>query len=270
MPPPTDRLARRAEQSNWIDRAVGLGLIAYGIVHVVVAVLAIQLALGDHSEKADSTGALHEIAQQPLGEVLLWGVALGMFLLVAWRLLQVVLGDPDADSAAQEWLGRGAHLGTAVIYGAIGGSALKVLLGSSGSQGTDGPTARLMNLPAGQWLVGAAGVLVVGFALWMAWYGASGRHAEHLAAKGKRGQIGTVYLALGTAGYLAKGVAIGLVGALFVYAAVTHDPTKSGGLDVALAKVLQQPFGSYLLIVLGLGIGCYGLFCFATARHLRR
>ena len=69
---------------------------------------------------------------------------------------------------------------------------------------------------------------------------------------------------------MAKGVAFAIVGGLFVYAAVTHDAKKSGGLDVALHKVLQQPFGPFLLGLIAVGIGCYGLFCFARARHLSR
>jgi len=60
------------------------------------------------------------------------------------------------------------------------------------------------------------------------------------------------------------------VGGLFLYAGFTHDPKKSGGLDQALHKVLEQPFGQLLLVAIGVGIGCYGLFCFARARHLSR
>jgi hypothetical protein len=69
---------------------------------------------------------------------------------------------------------------------------------------------------------------------------------------------------------MAKGVAFAIVGGLFCYAAYTHQPKKSGGLDVALHKVLQQPFGQFLLLAIALGIACYGLFCFARARHLSR
>ncbi len=57
---------------------------------------------------------------------------------------------------------------------------------------------------------------------------------------------------------------------LFIYAAVTHDAKKSGGLDAALGTLLQQPFGPVLLGAISLGIICYGLFCFARARHLSR
>jgi hypothetical protein len=61
-----------------------------------------------------------------------------------------------------------------------------------------------------------------------------------------------------------------VVGGLFIWAAWTHDPQKSGGLDQALHKVLQQPFGAPMLVALGLGIACYGAYAFAWARHLDR
>jgi Domain of Unknown Function (DUF1206) len=75
---------------------------------------------------------------------------------------------------------------------------------------------------------------------------------------------------MGKVGYIAKGIAIGLVGGLFVYAAITHNAKKSGGLDQALQKVLEFPFGQVLLIAIGLGIAAYGVFCFARAKHLSR
>ena len=51
---------------------------------------------------------------------------------------------------------------------------------------------------------------------------------------------------------------------------VAVHPDKSGGLDVALHKVLQQPFGGPMLFLIAAGFACYGLFCFAWARHLDR
>ncbi len=55
-----------------------------------------------------------------------------------------------------------------------------------------------------------------------------------------------------------------------MYAAFTQDPQKSGSTDKALHKVLQQPFGPWMLGALAIGIACYGLFQFARARHLAR
>ena len=65
-------LAHRAHQSNWIDHAARIGLVAYGLVHVVIGWLALQLALGDRSGSASSTGAIRELAEQPFGLVLVW------------------------------------------------------------------------------------------------------------------------------------------------------------------------------------------------------
>ena len=40
---------------------------------------------------------MHELAQQPLGGVLIWVVAVGMFLLVVWRLVEAAAGHRDED-----------------------------------------------------------------------------------------------------------------------------------------------------------------------------
>ena len=58
---------------------------------------------------------------------------------------------------------------------------------------------------------------------------------------------------------------------LFLYAAFTHDAKKSGGLDVALHKVLEQPYGAPVLVVMALGFGVLrAVLLRAWARHLDR
>jgi hypothetical protein len=69
---------------------------------------------------------------------------------------------------------------------------------------------------------------------------------------------------------VAKGIAFGIVGGLFCYAAATHEAQKSGGLDQALSEVLEQPLGPFLLAAIALGFGAFGLFCFAQARYFER
>ena len=70
-------------------------------------------------------------------------------------------------------------------------------------------------------------------------------------------------------GYVAKGVAIAVVGVLFVVAAVTHDPEKAGGLDAALKSLAALPFGQVILWIVGAGLVVYGVYCFARARYAR-
>lgn len=262
-------LGKRAHESDWLDHAVRLGLVAYGVVNLMVAWLAIQLALGDQSGSASSQGAMHQLSRQPFGEVLLWLIGIGMFLLVVWRGLEAALGHRD-EEGGKRLRKRLVSLFKAIVYGSVGVSALTVALGSGSKSKGRSTTAKLMDLPAGTWIVGLIGLAIIGYGaaqIWRAW---TEKFREHLSAEGKSGEAGKAYIMFGKVGYVAKGVAIGVVGGLFVYAAVTHDPKKSGGLDQALHKVLQQPFGQFLLIAIGVGIACYGLFCFARARHLSR
>jgi hypothetical protein len=93
---------------------------------------------------------------------------------------------------------------------------------------------------------------------------------ENLDARGSSGDTGKAYRIIGKVGYIAKGIAFILIGGLFVVAAITHEAKKSGNLDQALQTLLGYPFGQVLLILIAAGIACYGVFCFARARHLSR
>jgi hypothetical protein len=265
----TAAAGKAAHDSEWLDHGVRFGLVAYGLVHLLVAWLALQLALGDSSGQASTSGALHEVAQQPFGAVLIWVVAAGLFLLVLWRLLEVFAGHRD-ERGKDRWKARAVAATMAVVYTVLGISAVKVALGEGSRSGTDSATAKLMDLPAGQLVVGAVGLAVVSSGLGLVVRAYTEKFRENLSAEGRTGSVGTAYVWFGKVGYTAKGLALGLVGGLFLYAALTHEAEKSGGLDVALQKVKDQPFGPYLLGLMALGIGCYGLFCFVRARHLSR
>jgi hypothetical protein len=265
--------ARQAHQSDWVDWSARAGLVAYGVVHLVLAWLAIQLALGDREGTPNQSGAVQELAQQPFGAVLVWAVAVGLFLLVVWQAIEALVGHRDEDGFTLVRK-RVQSAGKAVLYGAVGVSAVKAATGSGGGsssdQQTDSWTGRLMSLPAGQVLVGLVGLAIVGVGGYLVHKGWSEKFRDELSAEGTSGRTGTAYLLAGKVGYTAKGVSLGIVGVLFGWAAITHDPDKSGGLDQALYQLLDQPFGPYLLGLVAIGIAGFGVFCFARARHLSR
>lgn len=261
--------ARKAQHSDGIDHAVRLGLVAYGVVHLLIAWLALQLAFGEKSQSASNTGAMQTLAQQPLGAVMLWVVAVGMLMLVLWRLLEA-WQHFETEDGKDAVLKPVAYVMKAVLYGALGATAIQVAVGSSSGGGTDGITAQLMQLPGGQLIVGAVGLGVLGYGAGYVYRGWAEKFLDKLDAEGRSGETGRAYRLLGKIGHIAKGVAVGVIGALFLYAAVTQDPKKSGGLDQALQEISEQPFGQALLVAVALGIGCYGVFCFARARHLSR
>lgn len=256
--------------SDVLDHGVRAGLIAYGIVHLVVAWTAVQLALGDSSGKASQTGALQQLAQDSLGGASLYAVALGFAALVFWQGAEAVAGHRSEDGGKRTFK-RAASVVKAVVYATLAFSSVKIASGSGGrSQGTDTVTAQVMSAPGGRLLVGAVGLAIIAAGGYLGYKGVMQKFTKRIEAKGKTGDRRTPVVVLGTVGYVAKGVALAVIGGLFVTAAVQHDASESGGLDQALKAVLDQPFGRPLLIVVALGIGCYGVYCFLWARHLKR
>ena len=71
-------------------------------------------------------------------------------------------------------------------------------------------------------------------------------------------------------GYSSRGFAFGVIGGLFIWAGFTHDADKSGGLDQALLKLRDAPFGKVLLVAVAIGLACYGVFNVAKAWYLRQ
>ncbi len=238
-----------------------VGYVALAIVYLMIAWLAIQLAFGDREGKPSSSGAMQQLAEQPLGGGLVWVVSIGLFLLALWKVVEVVAGDELKD--------RVLAAVKAVIYVTIGISGVKVATGSGSSgKGEETWTAKLMNLPGGQLLVGVVALVIIGYGLYEIYKAWTDKFAEQLDAEGRSGSTGQAFLWFGRIGFVARGVAFVIVGGLFAYAAITHDAKKSGGLDQALFEVLDQPFGPVLLAAIGLGLACFGLFTLARAKHL--
>jgi hypothetical protein len=59
-----------------------------------------------------------------------------------------------------------------------------------------------------------------------------------------------------------------VIGVLLCWAAASHDPRKSGGLDQALRELVGNGLGRPAVVLVGVGIGCFGLYLFARSRHL--
>lgn len=265
-----DELGRKADGSDLLGHAVRVGLVAYGVVHLLIAWVALQLALGSEEGAASGEGALHQMASNPFGGVALAVTAAGFGALVLWQLIEAIGGHRNKDGGARTVKRLGSAM-KVVLYGSLGVTALRIVLGDrSKGGGTDTMTSELMAVPGGQILVGLVGVVIVAYAGRLVWRGLSEGFKKHLETEGCVGNAGRAFVTLGKVGYVSKGVALLPVAGLFVWAAWTHDAQKSGGLDVALHKVLQQPFGSPALIAIAVGIAAFGLFCFAWARHLDR
>ena len=257
------------DHDDALDTGVRIGLVSYGVVHLLIAWLCLQLVFGDREGKMSGSGALRQLAETDLGRISLFVVAFGLAALVIWQALEAAFGHRDEEGGKRTWK-RVVSGAKCVIYGSLAWAALRIALGQGKSKSTDSYTAQLMELPFGAILVGLVGVGIMVFAGFLVYRGWKEKFLSKLDGSGKTGQEGRAYRWFGKAGYISKGAAFGVVGGLFVYAALTQDPDKSGGLDQALRTMLDQPFGPFLLGAMGLGFAAYGAFCLVKARYLDR
>jgi MFS family permease len=99
---------------------------------------------------------------------------------------------------------------------------------------------------------------------------AAARLALQLDRRARDSERRLPIVVLGQVGYVAKGLAFVVIGVLLALAAVTRDADKTGGLDESLYQVLGHAWGGVAIVVVGVGIGCFGLFLFARAWHLNQ
>jgi hypothetical protein len=251
------RPAQKAQQSRLYNLAITVGLIAYGVVHLLIAWIALQLAWGKNSEQADQQGALQELASKPFGGTLLWIVAVGLFALVIWKALELAYGHLDTEKKVSS-AGRG------VVYLALSISAAKVATGGSGGGKQTGLTAKLMESGPGRILIAVVGLVIIGVGIRQLYKSVTKKFTEDLT-----GGVSESTILLGRIGYAAKGIAFVIVGALFAWAAISYDPKKAGGLDTALHTLKNQPYGSVLLTLMALGIASFGIYCFVWSRNAK-
>ena len=268
--------AGRAGDSDALEHLARIGLVAYGVVHLLVAWLALQLAWGGGSgQSADQSGALATLAEQPLGRPLLWLLAVGLIALAAWQAAEVLRwrsrlsSSGDARKKALEKTVK--SVAKAVLYAALAVLAIRTATGGGGGGGGgQQQAAGVFGWPAGRWLVGLVGLVVIGVGVYLVHKGVSKRFLQEVDLGQAPPQTTRLVTRLGQAGFPAKGVSLAVVGGLLVYAAATFDPARATGLDGALRTILDAPFGKVLLTLVAIGIAAFGAYCFVRARYPER
>lgn len=261
--------AQEVKRSPWVERAGRLGLAAKGVLYGIVGVLAVQIPLGLGGKTTDRQGALRTVAQEPFGKALLVALALGLAGYAVWRLVQAFL-DRDGDGKGAKALAkRAGYLARGLFYAGSAVIAFRLALGagSSGSNEKD-ETARVLDWPLGRWIVAAAGAALVGAGLFNAWRALTKKFRKDLR-EGEMGEVRPWAIAVGVVGHAARGVVFGLVGIFLLRAAWQYDPREAIGVDGALRKLAQGPYGMLALGAVAAGLLAYAAFCFVQARYRR-
>jgi hypothetical protein len=257
-----------ASDTKALDVVARSGFAVMALLHIIVGAIAIALAFG-HPGQAEATGAIEQLAANPWGPAILWACVVACTGLALWQLSEATVRARRLPS--KERLGKLVSSGfLAVAYGSVGLSFAGFAVGLRGDSGdtTRDFSTALLNTPFGLPVLVALGLTIMGVGVYFVVKGLRRGFKEELFHfDGTR--RGRLIDSLGVTGHVAKGIALNLAGLLFVIAAAKHSPQESTGLDGSLKALRDHPFGPYLLVAIGAGFICYGVFALVRARFGR-
>jgi hypothetical protein len=262
----------RVRRHPWARGTARIGYVLVGVLHLLVAWIAIRVALGfddGESEDVDQQGALQQLADQPAGGVILWLVAGALIVLALWQASVAVVGDQiDVEHPVRNRIRAGSKC---LVHAGFAFTAINVLLGGGGSgdeQAEEGASV-LVGSDVGRVVLFLIGLGIVGFALVQIGRGITKHFVRYLKEDELHDTIGPLVVKAGIAGFVGRGLGLVVVGVLVCVAAVQADPEEAGGLDQALTTLAEQPYGPWLLGVIALGFAAFGLYAFGRARYGR-
>lgn len=241
---------------------------AAGFLYCLIGFLAVQLALGAGGKAADRTGALQELSGEWWGTTLLIAVAVGFAGYAVWRFAVAALGEKlEEDGELSIWK-RLWHLARGLFYAFLCFTTVELLIGwRSGSGNEDEQTAKVLDWPAGRWLVGGLGIALVCWGIGSVYRGVTKKFTDDLRTEQMSARAEKWATRVGVVGYLARAVVYALIGVFLIKAAWEYDPDEAVGLDGALLKLAQQSFGPLLLGVVAAGLFAYGVLYFVRAAY---
>ncbi|SDG72299.1 protein of unknown function [Pseudonocardia oroxyli] len=253
-----------------IDLLGRIGLVSYGVVHLVVAWLAVRAALGAPEGSADAQGAVAEIAATGAGAVGLVVIAVGLVAFAVWQLSAAWWGFRWVSGGERVRKRVGAVSKAAAMLALAGVTVAFLFSGRrSGDAGARETVADVLVLPAGRLLVLLGGVVIGIVAVTMTYTGVRRTFMGDLDVRQVPSAVRRLIEVVGALGHVARAVALAVVGILVVTAAVASDAERAGGLDAALRALAETPLGPFLVVAVALGFGAFGLYCVADAA-LRR
>jgi len=273
-PPHPGRCARPGDRDApaWVEALGRVGLVAYGLVHLGIAVLAVRIAaIGERGAHADPRGAIELVASGGgfLGRWLLAAAALALTAFAAWQLRAAAVGFCWA-RPEERWRKRLGAFAKAVGVLSVAWLAAEFATRMQGRRNAFQETVdEVFAHTGGRLLVGAVGLFAVGMFFSMTYTGVRATFMGDLIPEKLSRRRRALALVTGSVGNLTRAVTFGAVGVLTALAAWEDAPHRIGGFDVALRTIAAHTLGATMFLVAALGFAAYFVYCVidAYARH---
>jgi hypothetical protein len=259
------------EASPIIDRIARLGLLANGVVALMVGALALRFVLGFGQGLAGPEDALASLPPQPFGRITLAILSLGLWAYAVWKLVQAIVDPEHKGTSFVGMMERVAFGSTALAYVTLGMAGFQLLLGDrvGGATGPEELAAKILAPHFGRFVVGLFGGIMVLAGLLQVRMGVTTKFRHVMALERMSRTELFAVVALGCMGYLALGSLSIVIGYFLSRVALLYDPDAAGGWQEALALLGSLDPGRWALGMVAAGMVSYGLFFVMLARYRR-
>lgn len=258
-------------------RFARFGMFAKGIVYIILGVLTAMAAFNIGGEQTTGkSGALEFIFYQPFGKFLLVIVAIGLLGYVIWRWIQA-FKDPESkasDDGKKRGIKRVSYFISGLVYMLVAFEAGRMVFTNGSSGGSEGNSqkqslvAQILEMPAGQWIIGLIAVILFGKAIFQFYRAISGQFAKKVQDSSELDQrVKMVLHKAGMVGYIARGVVVAVIAFFFMQAALQSNPGQVEGTKGAFQFISSMAAGTWLLGIVAVGLACYGVFMLVKARY---
>jgi hypothetical protein len=263
---------------EWLAR---VGFVAKGLLYGTVGTLAACAGLGNGGETTDTRGAMGQLVTLPFGELVLFGIAVGLVGYGVWRIVEGFADPDNRGSDAKGLTLRASFVVRGLLHLLLAWSAAKFALdmpssfsigpgvpgGSASSGESEQATAYALSFPAGEWIVMAIAACIGGFGAWQV-IRAFRAKLNRNVSKGEIAQEGGAWLiVVSRIGIAARGLVFMAIAWLLGKAGLQNDASQSGGVDQGLDVFAN--LGRIPLIAIGAGLVAYGVYQLLSARYRR-
>jgi hypothetical protein len=267
------RAAKDAASSPLMELLTRVGYGVRGLIYVTMGLLAVEVALGKGGALASPQGAIAAIGKQPAGLIFLYMVLLGLVSYALWGVVRAVYDPLHKGDDMKGLLARFGFLASAFGYAILVWPTYGYITGASktasGSSGTQKFIGSIMSMPWGRWAIGVLGLAVLVGGLYQIYLGFKAdfdRQFHSYALTREEAKVTTNIARFGTS---ARGVVFSVVGGLIALAAYQANPSQPIGMDTALATLMHQPYGIWILGIVALGLIAFGFYSMLGALWFR-
>ena len=269
FPVEIDGLRRGADVKNsdlsWSVPVMRIGFAGKGLVYMTVAGFSLY-AIWRGGQAQSTESALSQLETTIWGKGTLFLIFLGMIAFAVWSLVDSLYDLDNRGTDPKGVAARSGMIGAALVHLAIGALAFSLLFTGRKEEGESSianAVTTVMSWPGGRWIIGIAGLVVLGVGSYFVLDGIKEKYREYIQAN----RFTESWNWLLKAGVIARGIIIAITGALFVQAAWRADPRTAGGTEKAFSWLIHQPYGRVLVAAICVGLVGFCAFCFVSAGY---